>query len=132
LERALEGARISSAADNLSAARRALSDALALAAGPLLPEDGPDDWIRAKRDHYRLQVCGAALTLAEMLIEAREPDAAAAACRRGLQFDRCSDRLWRLLVAAHDAAGDVLAAERGRREYLEVMAELGISPDACH
>jgi two-component SAPR family response regulator len=64
--------------------------------------------------------------LADAALAAGKPDLAATAAERGLAVDRYSDALWRQLERAHQAAGDVAAAERARRAYATVRMELGV------
>jgi len=125
-ERAVAAGNTALRTGDRAAVRSALNAALELATGPFLPEDGPDDWVVAKREQYRAEACRAAETLAGILVEAGDHEAAAAVCERGLAVDRCSDRLWRLLAGAHETAGDVAAAARARQEYRAVLAELGL------
>jgi two-component SAPR family response regulator len=52
---------------------------------------------------------------------------AADACRTGLAVDRYCDPLWRLLVAALEAGGDLAETARTVAQYDEVLAELGVT-----
>jgi predicted Zn-dependent protease len=61
-----------------------------------------------------------------MLLQAGRPVEAAEACGAGIRVDRYQDSLWRLLIAARDAAGEVGAAGRARADYERVLAELGV------
>ena len=123
---ALRTARMAQSRGEITAVRAVLHQALDLVPGPLLPEDGPDELVLCKREHYRAEVCHAAHTLAEILIEDGDPEGAAVVCERGLAVDRYSDSLWRLLVRSSEAAGDLAAAARARREYANVLADLGV------
>ena len=59
------------------------------------------------------------------------PEEAAVAVRRSIDVDPCRDASWRLLVAAHLAAGDLAASEEARRSYADVLASLGVVADAA-
>lgn len=108
--------------------REAFETALIRYAGDVLPEDGPAEWVVARRDRARLDAVEAALTLAEESLAADDPGGAVRACQVGLSLDRYHDPLWRLLIAARERAGDAGAASRDRREYAAVLAGLGVSP----
>jgi DNA-binding SARP family transcriptional activator len=92
----------------------------------LLPEDGPADWVVERREQLRAMGVAAALSAARAELAAGNPEAAAQACRAGLALDRYHDPLWRLLIDAHDRAGDAGAASRDRRQYEAVLAGLGV------
>jgi two-component SAPR family response regulator len=137
-------------ASRLGVARdpRALDElrvALAAYTGELLPEDGPAEWVVAERETLRRQAADAAAQLAEAALRgadagpapsvaaARGADAAAgqraaAMAARCVEIDRCHDTGWRLLVAAHDRAGNAAAAQLARRRYADVLASLGLDP----
>jgi DNA-binding SARP family transcriptional activator len=104
----------------------ALSRAMDLYAGEVLPEDGPAEWVIGVREHYRVRVAEAAATLAELHLARHDPAAAAAAALRSLDVDPCRDASWRLLLAAYAASGDLAAAEQARRSYAEVLTSLGV------
>jgi len=106
------------------AADRAVLDAYG---GDLLPEDGPADWIAARRERARAEVVEAARSLAEAVLD-RDPAAAADACTAGLAVDAYHDPLWRLLVAARERAGDRAAATSARSGYSRMLADLGVAP----
>jgi DNA-binding SARP family transcriptional activator len=106
----------------------AFQRALDVYTGDLLPEDGPADWVVDERDLRRAEACEAACALAETLLGRGEALSAAVACERGLHVDRYEDALWRTCIAAYEHGGDAAAAERTRRKYERVLAELGLSP----
>ncbi len=101
--------------------------ALDLYPGDVLPENGPAEWVVAKRDQVRIEAVEAALALAEEALASEDLAAAIHACQAGLALDRYHDPLWRLLIVARDRAGDAGAASRDRREYATVLAGLGVS-----
>ena len=94
--------------------------------GELLPEDGPAEWVAARRDRTRAEVVEAARGLAELLLE-RDPGGAAEACLTGLGVDPYHDPLWRILVEARERAGDQAAATSARAGYARMLAELGVA-----
>ena len=96
--------------------------------GDLLPEDGPAEWVLDERDLRRTEVCEAAYGLAELLLARGEALSAAVVCERGIHVDRYEDTIWRTCASAYEAAGDAAAAERTRRKYEAVLAELGLEP----
>ncbi len=105
----------------------ALSTAIELYGGDLLPEEGPSEWAVARRDHYREAAVEAARALAEASLIAGDTATAVRACRFGLELDRYQDALWRNLIEARESAGDAGAASRDRREYAAVLEGLGVS-----
>jgi DNA-binding SARP family transcriptional activator len=101
--------------------------ALAAYAGDLLPEEGPADWVVERRRALDAEVVECAAMVAEQAVEAGQPDAAVGACQQGLAIDRYHDGLWRLLIRAQVAGGDVAAATRTQDRYRAVLDELGLS-----
>lgn len=127
-EALLGSAGASQAAGEVDPAADLLRRALERYRGDLLPEDGPAEWLVEARDRARLGAVGAARTLAELRLRADDHAGAIRACLRGLTIDRYDDALWRLLVEAHDRAGDRSAAHRARRGYEQMLSDLGIDP----
>ncbi|WP_229397592.1 winged helix-turn-helix domain-containing protein [Micromonospora okii] len=123
-----------------------LRAALAAYTGELLPEDGPAEWVVVERETLRRQAADAAAHLAEAALRGADaagpaPPVAAARCvdaagaqravamaARCVEIDPCHDAGWRLLVAAHDRAGNAAAAQLARRRYADVLASLGLDP----
>jgi DNA-binding SARP family transcriptional activator len=103
-----------------------LQDAMALYGGDMLPEEGPSEWVVEQREHYRAAAVEVSREAAEAAMLDGDPRAAVEACRVGLAIDRYHDPLWRLLIEARQAAGDVSAANRDRREYEAILSELGV------
>jgi DNA-binding SARP family transcriptional activator len=93
--------------------------------GDLLPEDGPAEWIVARRDRARADYVEAAMGLAE-LVMAERPAEAAAVCVAALGIDAYHDPLWRLLIEARERAGDRAAAASARAGYTRMLADLGL------
>ncbi|MFU8850461.1 BTAD domain-containing putative transcriptional regulator [Micromonospora sp. SL1-18] len=121
--------------------RRALDDlrvAVAAYAGELLPEDGPAEWVVAERETLRRQAADAAARLAGAALRGDDVEAAlrgagsaepaVAMAARCVEIDPCHDAGWRLLIAAHDRAGNAAAAEHARRRYADVLVSLGLDP----
>jgi DNA-binding SARP family transcriptional activator len=125
-ESALTEGREAAARGDWHRATAAFRAALDLHHGDLLPDEGSVEWIARERDEYRAQASAAAQVLAEIELAADKPEAAAAACDRGLRLDRYRDSLWRLRIRASEAAGDIAESARVRGLYREVLAELGI------
>ena len=105
-----------------------LAAAMSLYGGDLLPEEGPAEWVVEPREHYRAAAVDVAREAAEAALLAGDARTAIEACRAGLGIDRYHDPLWRLLIEARQAAGDVSAANRDRREYEAILVELGVPP----
>ena len=103
-----------------------LEEALRLYVGEVLPEDGPTDWVVPHRDHYQVRAAEGAALLGRLHLDKGRPETAAQALRRSIDIDPCRDASWRLLVAAHEAAGDLAAAEEARRSYADVLTTLGL------
>ena len=99
--------------------------AIAEYAGDLLPEDGPADWIVARRERARADYVEAAVGLAELIVADR-PAEAAAVCVTALGIDGYHDPLWRLLIEARERAGDRAAAVNARTAYAKMLAGLGL------
>ncbi len=124
-EEAMIRGRAARGRDDLRAAT-AFREALAEYAGDLLPEDGPADWIVARRERARADCVEAALGLAEILL-AERPAEAAAVCVAALGVDAYHDPLWRLLIEARERAGDRAAAASARASYARMLADLGLA-----
>jgi DNA-binding SARP family transcriptional activator len=125
-EAAVAEGRAARANGRIDVAGSALGRALDAYAGDLLPEEGPAEWVVNERERYRLDAVDAAQTLAEVLVQQGDPRATAGVCERGLRIDRYCDSLWRLLITAREAAGEQAAAARARRNYEDVLVQLGV------
>jgi DNA-binding SARP family transcriptional activator len=100
----------------------AYTRALDLYVGELFPEEGPAEWVLEPREQLLEEAADAARGLAEALLALGDPLAAARACRRGLALDRRDAALWRLCVAAYEAAGEPLSAARARERQSRALA----------
>jgi DNA-binding SARP family transcriptional activator len=104
-----------------------LRQALDLYKGDLLPEAGTADWVLEPRDRYRLIAARTAEDLATCSLALGNVPAALDACQSGLQIDRYSDGLWRILIGGYEQTQDHLGATRSRKEYERVLSELDLS-----
>jgi DNA-binding SARP family transcriptional activator len=123
----LDEARRRARDGDASSAVDAYEAALSAYAGELLPEEGPADWVVDRRERLRQQAVEAARQAAAGRLELGEPSAAIAACQRGLEIERFDDALWRQLIAAQLASGELAAANRSQASYEQVLAELGLA-----
>lgn len=100
--------------------------ALSLCDEELLVEEGPAEWAVEWRDQHHAQLVAlTALAGAAALALGRFGDAAGLA-ERGLLADRYADPLWKLVIMAHERAGEVAAAARTRGAYDAVRRDLGL------
>lgn len=118
--------RHSRAAGDIEQAVTSLGRALDLYRGDLLADEGAAEWVAGERDRLRLAAADAAQLLAELHLEVGRPAEAAGAADRGLRIDQYRDGLWRLLIAAAEAAGDRAAARRHQDRYDAVLRDLGV------
>jgi DNA-binding SARP family transcriptional activator len=103
-----------------------LATALAAYGGPLLPGDGPAEWVVGRRDSMQAAMVDASARLASLRLQNGDPQPAAEAARFGLSLDRYRDELWRLLIEAADRSGHYAEAGQARRAYAAVLDELGV------
>jgi DNA-binding SARP family transcriptional activator len=104
----------------------ALEAALADYGGPLLPDDGPAEWVVGRRSMFQDAAADASARLANLRLERGELRAAAESARVGLSMDRFRDDLWKLLIDATDRCGYHAEAGQARRAYAAVLDELGV------
>ena len=119
-----------SSAASKSEHRRAFDDAARAAEvyrGDLLLDEGPADWVVGQRDSLRQEMVRACTIAGEAAIALGLPHEAARMAERGLAVDRFADQLWRLQIESLEQSCDKVSAERARRSWREMMAELGVA-----
>ena len=121
------------AADTGDAAseERHLEAALEAYGGSLLPGDGPAEWAVTARTELQSAAARAAARLGRLRLASGDPTGAVAAAQRGLAIDKFRDGLWDLLIRALDRASHPAAAWQARQDYLNVLEELGLKPEAA-
>jgi DNA-binding SARP family transcriptional activator len=122
----MQKAQLARAAGDTAAEESALSAVLAAYGGPLLPGDGPADWVVADRGRFQATVAEAAARLASVRLQRDDHQSAAEAARAGLSVDRFRDELWKLLIEAAERAGNHAEAGQARKAYEAVLEELGV------
>ena len=125
-EQATGRAEAARAAGDGAGERRALDEALALYNGPLLPGDGPAEWVVEPRRWLVGRYSEAAARLATLLLDDDDPRQAVRVARAGLSADRYRDDLWKLLIDGAERAGNHAEAEQARRDYETILNELGV------
>ncbi len=126
VEAQLRRASAARTAGQAATEEEALTAAVSAYGGPLLPGDGPADWVVGRRATFQAAVVDAAGRLATLRLEKGEHQAAAETARVGLSLDRYRDELWRLLIEAADRSGHHAEAGQARRAYAAVLDELGV------
>jgi len=121
--------RARSRGGDLRVVAEALSQAIDLYTGHVLPEDAAAEWVTEVREQYRVRAADAAATLAVVESKLGQHAAAGTAAARGIQIDRCHDPAWRSLIQARDDLGDLAGAEQARRAYSAVLDSLGVRDD---
>jgi DNA-binding SARP family transcriptional activator len=129
-ETLVAAARAARVAGEAERAVDAFGAALDLYAGELLAEEGAAEWVLPERDRLRTAAVDAAQGRAELLLAAGDAAAAATEADRGLRLDQYRDELWRVSIAANEAAGQRAAAGRVRERYDAVLRELGVTPSS--
>ncbi len=113
------------------AARRSLSDALALAPAEVLEDEPYADWAQELRGTYRSRVIGANLEAADAALIARDFRASLSHAQAATRMDRFSERAHRTEMLALYAMGrDHEALEAYRRLRCLLVGELGLEPNA--
>jgi DNA-binding SARP family transcriptional activator len=102
--------------------------AIALYRGPYLHDAGDAPWALIERNRLTTRYTAAAVRCGELLIGLGRPEDAVDRAARALSADLWCEPAHRLLVRAHAATGDRLAAGRALRTYNELLAELGVRP----
>jgi DNA-binding SARP family transcriptional activator len=91
--------------------------------GELLSEEGPVEWVLARREAVRGEAAGVAVALARLELDRGNPAIAIEVCERALMIDELDHQLWSLLVDARRRTGSVEAARRTQQAYLDLLAE---------
>jgi serine/threonine-protein kinase PknK len=130
LRDATRAATVARAAGDEAGEAAALESALDVYRGPLLPGDGPADWVVGPRAAAQASASDAALRLATLRRAAGALDAASRAARAGLGIDRYRDDLWRVAIGIAEDAGHHAEAAQLRQAYEAMLGEIGIIP--CH
>ncbi|GAB2791223.1 AAA family ATPase [Amycolatopsis magusensis] len=91
--------------------------------GELLAEDGPAEWLLARREALRGEAAGVAVALARAALARGDTTEAEAVCERGVVVDELDHRLWALLAEARTRTGNRAAALRAERAYRDLVAE---------
>ncbi len=101
-----------------------LRDALALIRGK--PFTGCYHWWLdlAFTESVRAQIVDAAELLAELELAAGDPSASARAARTGLAGDAAAEQLWRALMRAEHAAGNLAGVREAWSRCLDAMADI--------
>jgi DNA-binding SARP family transcriptional activator len=112
------------------AARRSLTDALALAPAEVLEDEPYADWAQELRGTYRSRVIGANLEAADAALIARDFRASLSHAQAATRMDRFSERAHRTEMLALYAMGrDHEALETYRRLRCLLVGELGLEPN---
>jgi DNA-binding SARP family transcriptional activator len=126
LEASLRRAAGARSAGEPATEKDALAAALASYGGPLLPGDGPAEWVVDRRALLQNATADAAGRLANLHLDSGDYQAASEAARAGLAMDRYRDDLWKLVITAADRSGHHAEAGQARRAYAAVLEELGV------
>ena len=112
------------------AARRSLTDALALAPAEVLEDEPYAEWAEELRGTYRSRVIGANLEAADAALIARDFGAGLRHAQAATRMDRFSERAHRTEMLALYAMGrDHEAIEAYRRLRCLLVGELGLEPN---
>ncbi|MFF0284318.1 BTAD domain-containing putative transcriptional regulator [Rhodococcus aetherivorans] len=102
--------------------------ALDLYRGDLLPEDHCLEHVARERDRLRRTAALAAAALSEDLVTAGSNVTARAAAELSLRIEPYQDAAWITLIRLATSSGETSTAQRLRREYNRMRAELGLDP----
>ncbi|MGQ0840070.1 AAA family ATPase [Actinokineospora sp.] len=91
--------------------------------GELLSEEGPAEWVLARRESMRGEAAGVAAALARIELDRGDVAAAIEVCDRALTIDELDNRLWALLAEARRRSGNTAAALRTQQAYRDLLAE---------
>jgi DNA-binding SARP family transcriptional activator len=96
---------------------------LDLYGGELLVEEGPAEWVLARREAVRGQAVEVAVALARTALDRGDAGAAVEACERAISIDELDTRIWEILSEARDRAGSHAAALRTRIACQALLAD---------
>ena len=91
--------------------------------GELLSEEGPVEWVLARREAVRGEAAGVAATLARIELDRGDAAAAIEVCERALTIEELDNQLWALLAEARRRSGNPAAARRTQQAYRTLLAE---------
>jgi serine/threonine-protein kinase PknK len=128
LRDATRTATVARAAGDEAGESAALETALDVYRGPLLPGEGPADWVIGSRSAAQASASDAALRLATLRRAAGALDGASVAARAGLGIDRYRDDLWRVAIGVAEDAGHQAEAVQLRQAYEAMLGEIGVIP----
>jgi len=118
-------------ADRAEQRRAALRQAIELYRGDYLADEPDAPWATTLRESLRERFLSALQELAELQIAGGEHDAAIELARRGLEYDRLHEPLYRVLMHAQASGGDVAGALQSYERYRRMLdEELGAAPSA--
>jgi DNA-binding SARP family transcriptional activator len=98
-------------------------EVLDLYRGELLSDEGPAEWVLARRESLRGEAAGVAAALAQLELDHGHAAAAMEICEHAVTIDELDGRLWTLLAQARGRLGSAAAARRAEQAYRELLAE---------
>lgn len=128
LERHLDAGARADASGTPGAAIDAYLAALPLWRGEPFADQPYDEWAEAQRVDLRARFTAAARRAGALLLAADEPRVAATAAEAALRADTADETAHLLLVQAHLAAGDPVAARSALASWERALAALGLTP----
>jgi DNA-binding SARP family transcriptional activator len=112
-------------------ALRPLTAAAHLAGRPLLEDVEHPEWATEARERYRARLVTTLLDAGGLALAAGEPGTALDLAGRAVEIDPIAERGWAIMITAHRALGDRLAALRAYDSCRRRLAEgLGVEPSA--
>jgi DNA-binding SARP family transcriptional activator len=128
-ERLLDEAADAEAKGAPSRALDAYQEALALVRGEYLDDVRDQEWAIPEQDRLRTRLVAAAVRAGELLAAAGQVSDAREMAERALGMEPWSEPAYRVLAAAHLAAGDRAAARRTLGRCRSMLDELGAKPE---
>jgi len=112
-----------------AAAREVYREALALYEGDFLPDCLYEDWCRDERERLRRVYLRVLTRVAEIDLARGDAGQAVALCHQVLAVDNCWEAAYRVLIQAHLAQGDRVAALRAYERCVACLRqELDVAP----